>query len=227
MCLLLIVFLVFLLPAASVGAQEGTGIFEGKSESRFPSGGEVVTVKFEDMRYDHGQGHVTGNQYRVLVRDANTGLNSQLPLPDIITKKTNLEITITVNKFDAEYFGIWFTDAKANSATLFVPLNGGKVMVRHWYSRDWDNTSPWKTDFFESGHEVQAIHLPAKVQYVYEALEQQCTVIINDIEVAAYNFASFKNRLPWNIPCIEPGIRSGEKTPARAEFDAEFTIRAW
>ncbi len=220
--LLLLLCAVFLLPVASVGAQKGTGVFGGREESRFPSGGEVVTLKFEDTRYDHGQGHIVGNQFRAFLRDKNSLLDFPFDLPEVIKQKTNLEIILTVNKFDTGYFGVWLHDGDRRAAALALPLNGGKVMVRHY-----DLFRSNSMHSIESGYEIQAVQLPARVHVVYEALEQQCTVFLNDVEVATYCFATFENRIPWNIPRVQPFLLSGEKTPVRAELDAEFTIRAW
>jgi len=231
-----------LFPLSEVEAS-GSSVFE-VSEAVEEKEGETITLDFASVgveKTDWGYGQVVGDTFKVFVRDRKVEKSWRFELPARLSDKSNWEITLQVNQFDFDHIGVavggiykfsggYFNNV-VTTAALLIPINGGKCLVRHLrpdnYRALFGNDKPEISFFYDAGQSVQKIALPAKIRFVYDGLEQKYTVMVNDKEVATFCFASFENRLPWNITHIEPVVITPERTPVRMELESKFTVRAW
>lgn len=240
MCMFVLVLGAFcacmLFPLSEVEAS-GSSVFE-VPEVVEEKEGETITLDFASLgeeKADWGYSHVVGDKFRVFVRDQKVAKDWFFGLPEKISGKSNWEVTILVNRFEFEYIGVGFggfiEGVKANKQKTFtqcaimLPLSGGRCVIRHVYET-YTSYRPI-VDIIDSGYELKDVQFPVKIQFIYNGLEQECIVLVNGEKTASYTFATFKNRLPWNITHIGPVIITGEKIPVRMELESKFTVRAW
>ncbi len=226
---------VFVLGAVLLGAVEmesrsawAQSVFSGVS-----SGGEgdVVVLDFASLPEETGeQGYsrAIGEQFRLFVRDKDATWWRGYELPKEISQKSHWEVTLLVSRFEGGYLSVGVGDSKRHGG-LYVPLNGGKCLVGYYYPyNDLEDRKAFDhRNFYETSQEIRTVSLPAKVQFVYNGLEQLATVLVNDQEVASYKFATFKNRIPWNITHIFPLVHAGKAPPTLVDFDGKVSLRAW
>ena len=235
-----------LFPLSEVEAS-GSSVFE-VPEAVEEKEGETITLDFASLgeeKADWGYSHVVGDKFRVFVRDQKVAKDWFFGLPEKISGKSNWEVTIVVNQFEFESIGITFGgyfngpilrgrqvydgDRAFTHCSVMLPLNGGRCVVRHAYPEGFFTHPGQKrvVDIIDTGFAMKKNQYPVKIQYVYNGLEQECIVLLNGQKTASYTFASFKNRLPWNITHIGPVIVTGDKFPVRMELESKFTVRAW
>jgi len=233
-----------LLPLSEVEAF-GSSVFE-VPEAVEEKEGETITLDFASVgveKADWGYGQVVGDKFRVFVRDQKVTKEWYFGLPEKISGKSNWEVTIMVNQFEFEYIGLAFGGFYSGPTTrsgseqrkafthcaVMLPLNGGRCVVRHWYPEDFLTRPDNRTtlDIIDSGFGLEKVQFPVKMQFIYNGLEQECVVLVNGQKTVSFTFATFKNRLPWNITHVTPVIITGEKIPVRMELESKFTVRAW
>jgi len=234
-----------LFPLSEVEAS-GSGVFDVPDVVEEKEGG-AITLDFASVgveKADWGYGQVVGDKFRVFVRDQKVTKGWFFGLPEKISSKSNWEVTIMVNQFEFEYIGVgfggnydgaWSSISGSKRGTAFthcavmLPLNGGRCVVRHRYPEGFwtysDNSST--LDIIDSGFTLEKVQFPVKITFIYNGLEQECIVLVNGQKTVSYTFATFKNRLPWNITHVIPVIVTGEKFPVRMELESKFTVRAW
>lgn len=226
-------------PLSSVEASESS-VFDvpGAVEQKE---GEMSILDFTSVGVEKtgwGYGQVVGDKFKVFVRDRKVEKAWRFELPERLSNKSNWEITLQVNQFEFDHIGVAVggvysldNGSTITTAALLIPVNGGKCLVRHLRPEQYNNLyyehRRERHFFYDTEQSVQKITLPAQIRFVYDGLEQQYTVMVNDKEVASYCFASFENRLPWNITHIEPVVMTPERTPVRMELESKFTVRAW
>lgn len=219
----------------------GGGVFDAPEVVEH-EGEETVTLDFASVgveKANWGYGQVVDGKFKVFVRDKNVTKTWRFGLPRRLSVKSNWEVALQVNQFDFNYLGVGvgglhaFPKAKWDPvitvACLLIPVNGGKCSIRHVRPGgfEWGRDNRERTYYYEAGQSIQKIALPATIKFVYDGMEQQYTVYANDKEIATYCFATFENRIPWNITHIEPVILTPDRSPVKMELGSKFTVRAW
>jgi len=234
--LVLGVFFVWMFLSLPIAEASGSSVFE-VPESVEQKEGETITLDFASVgieKADWGYGQVVGEKFKVFVRDKEVKKSWVFELPKNLSSKSNWEITLFVNQFEFQNIGVavgGYHEQYLTTSAILIPLNGGKSVIRHlpprWFGSNKQFVPRPVASLFDSGHHVKPVSLPAKLQFIYDGLDQKYSVLVNEEEVASYCFSSFENRLPWNITHIIPMVISPKHIPARMELESKFTVRAW
>lgn len=234
--LVLGMFFVWMLFFFSIAEASGSGVFD-VPEAVEEKEGETITLDFASVgveKGDWGYSQLVGDKFKVFVRDKEVTKNWVFELPEKLSSKSNWEITLFVNQFEFQNIGVavgGYHEQYLTTSAILIPLNGGKSVIRHlpprWFGSNKQFVPRPVARFFDSGHHVKSVILPAKLQFIYDGLDQKYTVLVNEEEVASYFFSSFENRLPWSITHIVPTVISPKHTPGRMELESKFTVRAW
>lgn len=234
--LVLGMFFVWMFFFFSIAEASGSGVFAVPDVVEEKEG-ETITLDFASVgveKADWGYGQLVGEKFKVFVRDKEITKNWVFELPEKLSSKSNWEITLVVNQFEFQNIGVavgGYYEQYLTTSAILIPLNGGKSVIRHlpprWFGPNKQFVPKPVARLFNSGHHLKPVNMPAKLQFIYDGLDQKYMVLVNEEEVASYFFSSFENRLPWNITHIIPTVISPKHIPVRMELESKFTVRAW